>query len=120
MRIVPDTVANGAAGCGLRWAPLQQLGQILSGMFGTAEVQGDFPARTKGDDAAGEDAVRASAGSRANLRIRMLVSSLCITSPSAACRMYSSYTGRRPIAAFSTNPHCVAAGSGIPRFPGDR
>ena len=64
--------------------------------------------------------VRGSAGSRASLRIRMPVSSLYITSPSAACRMNSSYTGRRPSAAFSATPHCVAVGSGMPRFPSSR
>ncbi len=39
-----------------RWTPLQQLGQILSRMFGSAEVQSDSPARPLGNDAAGEDA----------------------------------------------------------------
>ncbi len=95
MRGVPrQRVAHLDQGSQPRWAPLQQFGQILSRMFGAAEVHGDFPARTERDDALVKIPVRGSAGSRANLRIRMLVSSLCITSPNTACRMNSSYAGR--------------------------
>src|SRR6266852_6323531 len=44
----------------------------------------------------------------------MLVSSLCITSPCAACRINSSRAGLCNSAASSTTSHCVAAGNGIP------
>ena len=58
--------------------------------------------------------VRLSPGSRVSRRIRMPVSSLCITLPCAACRINSSSTGRISFAAAAISSHCVAAGSGIP------
>ena len=59
--------------------------------------------------------VRLSPGSRVRRRIRMLVSSLCITLPCAACRINSSSTGQSSFAAAAIRSHCVVAGSGIPR-----
>ena len=50
----------------------------------------------------------------ASFRIRMLVSSLCITLPCAACRISSFSTGRSKPAARFTSSHCVLAGNGIP------
>jgi hypothetical protein len=60
--------------------------------------------------------VRLSDGSRTSRSTRMLVSSLCSTSPCAACRISSSRAGLLNAAASSTISHWVAAGSGIPRL----
>ena len=58
--------------------------------------------------------VRLSPGSRVKRRIRMPVSSLCITLPCAACRINSSSAGLISSAAAAMSSHCVAAGNGIP------
>ena len=49
--------------------------------------------------------------------MRMLVSSLCITLPCAACRINSSSASRSGFAAAAISSHCVAAGKGIPSCP---
>ena len=58
--------------------------------------------------------VRSSARFALQLNTRMLVSSLCTTSPCAACRINSSRAGLSNSAASSTISHWVAAGNGIP------
>jgi len=58
--------------------------------------------------------VRSSDGSRSIWSTRMLVSSLCSTSPCAAWRISSSCAGLITSAVSSPSSHCVAAGSGIP------
>jgi len=93
---------------------LQYIGDVLAGMLASGEVQCNLPALAGGHDATGEHAVRSSDGSRINRNTRMLVSSLCTTSPCAACRINSSRAGLSNSAASSTTSHCVAAGNGIP------
>ena len=58
--------------------------------------------------------VRWSPGSRSIFSTRMPVSSLCSTSPCAACRISSSRAGLISSAASSTISHCVDTGSGMP------
>jgi hypothetical protein len=50
--------------------------------------------------------VRLSPGSRINRRMRMLVSSLCITRPCVACRINSSSASRSGFAAAAMSSHC--------------
>src|SRR5947209_3675007 len=57
--------------------------------------------------------VRLSLGSRVRRRIRMPVSSLCMTPPCAASQMSACSTGQNTFAAAAISSHCVAAGSGM-------
>src|SRR6266851_677960 len=93
---------------------LQHVGDVLASMLASGEVQRNLPALAGGHDAAGDTPVRSSDRSRASRNTRMLASSLCTTSPCAACRINSSRAGLINSAAPSTTSHCVAAGKGIP------
>ena len=74
------------AGC----AMFQYAGQILPGTLQFAEVQRGFPSGPLETTPVVNTPVRCSDGSRATRSMRMLVSSLCTTSPCAACRIDSS------------------------------
>ena len=64
--------------------------------------------------------VLSSSGARARCSTRMLVSSLCSTSPRATWQINSSWAGRIFSADSFAISHCVAAGRGMPRFCSSR
>src|SRR5581483_10171737 len=80
---------------------LQHIGDVLARMLAASEVQSNLLALPGRNDAAGEHAGAFVTGSRSNWSTFMLVSSLCITSPCAACRISSSRAGLTNSAASS-------------------
>ena len=116
----------------LRRAVLEHLGQVLARVPAAAEEQGHPVAVAQRNHARGKQArplvgvVAFSLGIGQGLvpaawpissRILTVVSSLCSTSPCAACRISSSKAGARSAATACTMSHWVEAGSGIPRSP---